>query len=142
MMAAQRQKGFYKLVGNDADGLHFEEVIKMRALTLGRARSNHVPQTMGIGTRKTLSREHLKFEWNNYKGIWQLSILGRAGARINGEKIDSDCGPVILQSNDLIEAEGARLKFLLPKGSPVPISVPIHDVELDHNQLLSISINE
>jgi hypothetical protein len=117
-------EGYFRLLGSDADGALFDNVIQSKSITLGRTRSQPTQNTMGIGIKKTLSREHLRIHWNGITACWELHILGKAGAKVNGEKLDHGVGPVLLKSKDLLEAEGSKLSFLLPYPEIPPKAFP------------------
>eukprot|EP01084_Bolivina_argentea_P208807 355855_1 len=43
---------------------------------------------LGIGTYKTISREHGELKWNSLKKCWDLRVLGKRGVCSNTHKIE------------------------------------------------------
>jgi hypothetical protein len=73
-----------------------------------------------LGTSETISKKHLRIEYNTHEKQWELYCFGKAGVLVNDERYEPFCHPVPLSSRSIIVVEDVEFYFLLPLDSNGP----------------------
>lgn len=97
--------------------------VKSLAVSIGRntegASTNQSTIDIDLGPAKVVSRNHANITYNLELRCWELKVLGRNGARIDGTKIpvgESHATP--LHSGAIIDVGGTQMMFILPDSPP------------------------
>lgn len=73
-----------------------------------------------LGPAKIVSRQHATITYNLDLRCWELKVLGRNGARIDGQKINVGSLDVnALHSGAILDVGGTQMMFILPDAPPV-----------------------
>ena len=68
-------------------------------------------QSIFIGDSQKISRRHAKIYWNNEKGEWEIQILSKNKAVINGVPLRSTDNPLALFPMDAIKIDKFKFYF-------------------------------
>ncbi|KAL7666155.1 Fork-head transcriptional regulator 2 [[Candida] zeylanoides] len=74
-----------------------------------------------LGPAKVVSRQHANIAYNLDLRCWELRVLGRNGARIDGQKVPVGSGAAAtpLHSGAILDIGGTQMMFILPDSPPV-----------------------
>jgi hypothetical protein len=106
-------------------GQNWTFYVKSLAISIGRNTDAQVGATsqtaidIDLGPAKVVSRQHATITYNLDLRCWELSVLGRNGARIDGQKIP--VGPshsTSLHSGAILDIGGTQMMFILPDSPP------------------------
>lgn len=107
-------------------GCNWTFYVKSLAISIGRNTDN-VPGTLppqqtvdiDLGPAKVVSRQHAAIIYNIDLRCWELKVLGRNGARVDGAKIavgSQHATP--LHSGAILDIGGTQMMFILPDAPP------------------------
>lgn len=107
-------------------GCNWTFYVKSLAISIGR-NTDLVPGTMpsqqtvdiDLGPAKVVSRQHAAIIYNIDLRCWELKVLGRNGARVDGAKIavgSQNATP--LHSGAILDIGGTQMMFILPDAPP------------------------
>ncbi|CCF60157.1 hypothetical protein KAFR_0J00890 [Kazachstania africana CBS 2517] len=71
-----------------------------------------------LGPAKVVSRRHAMIRFNMQVGAWELVVLGRNGAKVNFERVNTGPG-IRLTSGTILDIGGTQMVFILPDQEPV-----------------------
>ncbi|CAD1813343.1 Fork-head transcriptional regulator 2 [Candida parapsilosis] len=73
-----------------------------------------------LGPAKIVSRQHATITYNLDWRCWELKVLGRNGAKIDGQKINGGSQKLnALHSGAILDVGGTQMMFILPDAAPV-----------------------
>ncbi|KAK6455780.1 transcription factor [Scheffersomyces xylosifermentans] len=118
---ATEVQAYAKIAGKD-----WTFYVKTLAISIGRNTDNQGPPQSSIdidlGPAKVVSRKHATITYNLDSRCWELTVLGRNGARIDGQKVQvGENHAHSLHSGAILDVGGTQMMFILP-GSPPIIS--------------------
>lgn len=114
-------------------GANWTFYVKSLAISIGRNTDNNGNSTnMGhqssqgnqniididLGPAKVVSRQHATITYNLDLRCWELKILGRNGAKVDGHKVSVDSSPTPLHSGAILDIGGTQMMFILPGSAP------------------------
>lgn len=115
---ATEVQAYAKIAGSD-----WTFYVKSLAVSLGRntegAPTSQSTIDIDLGPAKVVSRNHANITYNLDLRCWELKVLGRNGARIDGIKIpvgESHATP--LHSGAILDVGGTQMMFILPDSPP------------------------
>lgn len=122
---ATEVQAYAKIAGRD-----WTYYVRSLAISIGRnternpqmnQNQNQSPQNVSIdlGPAKVVSRQHAVIKYNMDLKCWELKVLGRNGARIDGNKVP--VGPehaTPLHSGAILDIGGTQMMFILPDAPP------------------------
>ncbi|ODV76762.1 uncharacterized protein CANTADRAFT_27540 [Suhomyces tanzawaensis NRRL Y-17324] len=119
---ATEVQAYAKIAGQD-----WTFYVKSLAVSLGRNTDNQPPPGVNaggsvdidLGPAKVVSRQHATITYNLDLRCWELQVLGRNGARIDGQKVP--VGPnhsTPLHSGAILDVGGTQMMFILPDSPP------------------------
>ncbi|CAH2352746.1 fork head protein homolog 2 [[Candida] railenensis] len=80
--------------------------------------NNNVLIDIDLGPAKVVSRQHANIIYNLDLRCWELKVLGRNGARIDGQKVAvTTSNP--LHSGAILDIGGTQMMFILPDTPPI-----------------------
>ena len=97
------------------EGLDFKQFIFKYNVILGREFNNEgaegydQEQFIFIGDSQKISRKHAIINWNFEKGEWQIEILSKNKAVVNGNTLRKGDPPMVLEPKSSIKID--RYKF-------------------------------
>lgn len=106
-------------------GQNWTFYVKSLAISIGRNTDAQAGATapaaidIDLGPAKVVSRQHATITYNLDLRCWELSVLGRNGARIDGQKVP--VGPAhssSLHSGAILDIGGTQMMFILPDSPP------------------------
>lgn len=108
-------------------GCDWTYYVKTLLLTIGRntevsASLGHAPQQtvdIDLGLAKVVSRQHAVITYNIDTRCWELKVLGRNGARMDGVKMavgPQNAAPLHLGA--ILDVGGTQMMFILPDAPP------------------------
>ncbi|CUM65420.1 uncharacterized protein PRCAT00003058001 [Priceomyces carsonii] len=104
-------------------GQNWTFYVKSLAVTIGRNTDNQNGSSgtvdIDLGPAKVVSRQHASIIYNLDLRCWELKVLGRNGARIDGQKTPiggSSASP--LHSGAILDIGGTQMMFILPDSPP------------------------
>lgn len=73
-----------------------------------------------MGPAKVVSRQHASISYNLTSRVWELHVLGRNGAKVDGEKVEcgSKAPSTPLYSGCIVDIGGTQMMFILPDAAP------------------------
>lgn len=72
-----------------------------------------------LGPAKVVSRQHANINYNLDLRCWELKVLGRNGARIDGQKVPvGSAHSTPLHSGAILDIGGTQMMFILPDSPP------------------------
>ncbi|EGW31300.1 uncharacterized protein SPAPADRAFT_141274 [Spathaspora passalidarum NRRL Y-27907] len=94
------------------------DVVAAAAAASATSNSNTSYVDIDLGPAKVVSRQHATITYNLDLQCWQLKVLGRNGAKIDGNKINpnTDHG---LHSGAILDIGGTQMMFILPDSPAV-----------------------
>lgn len=110
-------QAYAKIAGRD-----WTFYVKLLAIQIGRntdANPGATPTDIDLGPAKVVSRQHASISYNLETRRWELKVLGRNGARVDGNKVA--VGPqhlAPLHSGAILEVGGTQMMFILPELPP------------------------
>lgn len=117
---ASEIQAYAKIAGN---GWTF--YVKTLAISIGRNTDNQpavkeTPVDIDLGPAKVVSRQHATINYNLNSRLWELFVLGRNGAKVDGAKIPCGAGstPTPLSSGSVVDIGGTQMMFILPDAQP------------------------
>lgn len=93
--------------------------VKSLNIQIGRNTENGSNIDIDLGPAKVVSRLHAQIIYNLDLRCWQLKVLGRNGAKIDGNKVP--VGPnhaTALHSGAILDVGGTQMMFILPDSPP------------------------
>jgi hypothetical protein len=83
---------------------------------LGRDPDSEIPgnleeQSIYIGDSQKISRRHARISWNDHKGQWEIQILSKNKAIINGIILRNGDGPMTLNPKSAIKIDKYKFYF-------------------------------
>lgn len=103
-------------------GANWTYYVKSLAISIGRNTDNQPNQANSIdidlGPAKVVSRQHANITYNLDLRCWELKILGRNGAKVDGRKVGVDSVPTPLHSGAILDIGGTQMMFILPDSPP------------------------
>lgn len=123
-------QAYAKIAGQD-----WTFYVKSLAISIGRNTENpgpvHMPNQslidIDLGPAKVVSRQHATITYNIDLSCWELKVLGRNGARIDGQKMP--VGPqhaTPLHSGAILDIGGTQMIFILPDSPPNILQKMLH----------------
>ena len=117
-------QAYAKIAGKD-----WTFYVKSLAVSIGRNTELSAPSNTNIttplididlGPAKVVSRLHAAITYNLDLRCWELKVLGRNGARIDGQKVSVDSPNVnALHSGAILDIGGTQMMFILPDAPAV-----------------------
>ena len=117
-------QAYAKIAGKD-----WTFYVKSLAVSIGRNIELSAPSNTNIttplididlGPAKVVSRLHAAITYNLDLRCWELKVLGRNGARIDGQKVNVDSPNVnALHSGAILDIGGTQMMFILPDAPAV-----------------------
>lgn len=103
-------------------GSNWTFYVKSLAISIGRNTDNN-QNTSGfvdidLGPAKVVSRQHATITYNLDLRCWELKILGRNGAKVDGQKVSLDSTPTPLHLGAILDIGGTQMMFILPDSPP------------------------
>ncbi|CAI5758355.1 unnamed protein product [Candida verbasci] len=127
--SATEVQAYAKIAGKD-----WTYYVKSLAISIGRNTEISSSSTSGnsiqnnnsqslididLGPAKVVSRQHANIIYNLDLRCWELKILGRNGARIDGQKVGVNSQEAnILHSGAILDIGGTQMMFILPDATP------------------------
>lgn len=111
-------------------GKNWTYFVKSLEITIGRntdlSKPDEKPVEIDLGPAKVVSRKHATISYNMVNRVWELSVNGRNGAKIDTQRIP--CGEnapaTVLKSGTVMDIGGTQMMFILPDTPPkVSLSV-------------------
>lgn len=103
-------------------GANWTFYVKSLAISIGRNTDNQPNQSNSIdidlGPAKVVSRQHATITYNLDLRCWELKILGRNGAKVDGHKVNVESAPTPLHSGAILDIGGTQMMFILPDSPP------------------------
>jgi hypothetical protein len=98
------------------EGPYFKNYIKKLVVYLGREPNTDIYESVNeqliyIGDSQKISRKHAKIAWNQHKGEWEIEILSKNKAIINGTTLRKSDGPMILTPKSAIKIDKFKFYF-------------------------------
>lgn len=123
-------QAYAKIAGQD-----WTFYVKSLAISIGRNTENPLPGQVpnqslidiDLGPAKVVSRQHATITYNIDLSCWELKVLGRNGARIDGQKMP--VGPqhaTPLHSGAILDIGGTQMIFILPDSPPNILQKMLH----------------
>lgn len=119
---ATEVQAYAKIAGRD-----WTYYVRTLAISIGRNTENNPTnapasqQTVNIdlGPAKVVSRQHAAIKYNMDLKCWELTVLGRNGARIDGNKVPVGSEHATpLHSGAILDIGGTQMMFILPDAPP------------------------
>ena len=105
--------------------------IQKPTLTMGRAQSqakqfclgdkDTFPVDFHLSSADSLSRNHLRIDYNGRKNRWEMSCMGKSGVTVDKRRYESFCPPIPLHSGSVITVANATFSFYLPPDQAVMV---------------------
>ncbi|KAI5953214.1 FKH2 [Candida jiufengensis] len=124
---ATEVQAYAKIAGKD-----WTYYVKTLAISIGRntevnnnnSNNNNINNgpliDIDLGPAKIVSRQHATITYNLDLRCWELKVLGRNGARIDGQKVSMNSSEVNgLHSGAILDVGGTQMMFILPDSPPV-----------------------
>jgi hypothetical protein len=93
--------------------------VKTLTINIGRNTENASTIDIDLGPAKVVSRQHATIVYNLDLRCWQLKVLGRNGARIDGNKVPVGANhATALHSGAILDVGGTQMMFILPDSPP------------------------
>lgn len=93
--------------------------VKSLLIEIGRNTENATTIDIDLGPAKVVSRQHAQIIYNLDLRCWQLKVLGRNGARIDGNKVPVGSNQAnSLRSGAILDVGGTQMMFILPDSPP------------------------
>lgn len=121
--AATEVQAYAKIAGRD-----WTYYVKSLAILIGRNTDNLPPLQMladlyvdiDLGPAKVVSRKHATITYNIDMRRWELKVLGRNGARVDGVKMPVGAAHATpLHTGAILDVGGTQMMFILPDAAPV-----------------------
>ncbi len=99
------------------EGLDFKQFIYKYNIILGRESNTEggegfdQEQLIFIGDSQKISRKHAVINWNFEKGEWQIEILSKNKAIVNGMTLRKGDPPMILEPKSAIKIDKYKFYF-------------------------------
>lgn len=124
---ATEVQAYAKIAGSD-----WTFYVKTLAISIGRntdnpSGSNQPLIDIDLGPAKVVSRQHATITYNVDLRCWELKVLGRNGAKIDGQKMP--VGPqhaTPLHLGAILEVGGTQMMFILPDLPPEILQKMLH----------------
>ena len=101
------------------EGPTLKQFITKLVIYLGRdpnkTELNNDEQTIFIGESQKISRKHAKIYWNSKTGNWEMQVLSKNKAIINGVTLRKDDNPAILYPCSAIKIDKFKFYFFPAK---------------------------
>lgn len=116
---ATEVKAYAKIAGRD-----WTFYVKKLAVLIGRNSEANAPASLqmvdiDLDPAKVVSRQHAAITYNINLRCWELKVLGRNGARIDGAKIPVGAEHATpLHSGAILDIGGTQMMFILPDAPP------------------------
>ncbi|KAI5959066.1 FKH2 [Candida pseudojiufengensis] len=118
---ATQVQAYAKIAGKD-----WTYYVKSLAISIGRntdVASSNVNTgpliDIDLGPAKIVSRQHATITYNLDARTWELRVLGRNGARIDGQKVSIGSSEKnTLHSGAILDVGGTQMMFILPDSPP------------------------
>lgn len=139
---ATEVQAYAKIAGRD-----WTYYVKLLAISIGRNTENppNPAQTLqnvdiDLGPAKVVSRQHAAITYNIDLRCWELKVLGRNGARIDGVKMPVGVEHATpLHSGAILDIGGTQMMFILPDAPPSMLqkmlAVCLARYKLDSNKM-------
>lgn len=103
-------------------GCNWTFYVKSLAISIGRNTDNNQNSSsfvdIDLGPAKVVSRQHATITYNLDLRCWELKILGRNGAKVDGQKVNVESPPTPLHSGAILDIGGTQMMFILPDSPP------------------------
>lgn len=120
---ATEVQAYAKIAGRD-----WTFYVRTLAISIGRntdmipapiSTPNPQQANIDLGPAKVVSRQHAAIKYNMDSKCWELQVLGRNGARIDGNKVPVGAEHATpLHSGAILDIGGTQMMFILPDASP------------------------
>lgn len=119
---ATEVQAYAKIAGRD-----WTYYVRTLAVSIGRNTENNPPNApasqqvvnIDLGPAKVVSRQHAAIKYNMDLKCWELKVLGRNGARIDGNKVAVGAEHATpLHSGAILDIGGTQMMFILPDAPP------------------------
>lgn len=119
---ATEVQAYAKIAGRD-----WTYYVRSLAISIGRntennpsnAPANQQIANIDLGPAKVVSRQHAAIKYNMDLKCWELQVLGRNGARIDGNKVPVGSEHATpLHSGAILDIGGTQMMFILPDAPP------------------------
>lgn len=116
---ATEVQAYAKIAGQD-----WTYYVKSLSIPIGRNTDNPGGSSqplvdIDLGPAKVVSRQHAMITYNLDLRFWELKVLGRNGARVDGQKVPfGDDHSTPLHSGAILDIGGTQMMFILPDSPP------------------------
>lgn len=116
--SATEVQAYAKIAGQD-----WTFYVKSLSISLGRNTDNAGGDSheidIDLGPAKVVSRQHAIILYNLDFRYWELKVLGRNGARVDGQKVPyGENSSTPLHSGAILDVGGTQMMFILPDSTP------------------------
>lgn len=111
---------YAKIIG---DGI--EVYVRKLEIMIGR-NSKSTTLDVILGENMNISRQHAKIVWNPSSRGFELIVMGKNGAHVNGTLYTPASPPQALQSQDIVTIADKSFYFLLPRHLGTKRIAPAH----------------
>lgn len=116
---ATEVQAYAKIAGQD-----WTYYVKSLSIPIGRNTDNPGGSSqplvdIDLGPAKVVSRQHAMITYNLDLRYWELKVLGRNGARVDGQKVPfGENHSTPLHSGAILDIGGTQMMFILPDSPP------------------------
>jgi hypothetical protein len=97
------------------EGDNIKYFINKLNVVLGREsihlRGNNEEQILFVGNSNKISRRHALISWNKHIGFWEIKILSKNKAIVNGIPLKKGDRPMVLHPCSVIQIENSKFYF-------------------------------
>ncbi|KAF3986000.1 hypothetical protein FT663_04717 [Candidozyma haemuli var. vulneris] len=146
---ATEVQAYAKIAGRD-----WTYYVRSLSISIGRNTENNQANpppsqqnvNIDLGPAKVVSRQHAAIKYNMDLKCWELKVLGRNGARIDGNKVPVGAEHATpLHSGAILDIGGTQMMFILPDAPPSisqkMLSVCLSRYKSNSNKMPNVSNN-